>query len=375
MRKIFAAVEEIFKGDYPVLLIDNAFVEKYIEVRTTRPVQFDPSQKRKNLKPCEPVTALANMKDYSTAIRAVVNFRKADMETLLPRNPFSSVKWPRGPEYEKKLRDPATLELYKALMSSWIDPNSGERLPAPVDVIDQTGRLRLLVATLFHYGPRPGSVLNLWRSDFILDVDALRAKLRQAGGAHRESWAPVFAANGAVWFDRMYSKCKFGRLVPMSAAYRQEVDLYLRRSGITDSKSPMFPRASDPTLPVSYSSIGRPRTYRSGGRLKRKGGLYVEAMLLARDYAARVGLDSDELIPIVPGQVLHAWRRTFATVLDGLGWGKRTVGDRVELDRHVNFIGNWTVTGGGIREERYVALDPQLLLAAVEFNLNPAKQM
>ena len=120
-------------------------------------------------------------------------------------------------------------------------------------------------------------------------------------------------------------------------------------------------------METSYSSIGRRRTYQPDGSLKRKGGLYVEAMLLARDYAALVGMDPDELVPMVPGQILHAWRRTFATVLDGLGWGKRTVGDLMDLDRHVNFIGNWTVTGGGIREERYVPIDPRLLLAAVEF--------
>lgn len=101
------------------------------------------------------------------------------------------------------------------------------------------------------------------------------------------------------------------------------------------------------------------------------GGWYTEALYLARSYLERQGHDADRAIPMEPdrpdqllrGFKAHAWRRLWATKLERLGYGKSTSKGDFDLDRHVNFMGSWTILGGGIREERYVRLDPGVLVA------------
>ena len=95
----------------------------------------------------------------------------------------------------------------------------------------------------------------------------------------------------------------------------------------------------------------------------------------ADQHLERLGQDPDVVIPtdpddptkILDGFKAHAWRRWWATKLERLGYGKKTSKDDFDLDRHVNFMGSWTILGGGIREERYVQLDPHVLCAIANF--------
>jgi integrase len=362
LERVFDTVLEIFGGGFPLHLIGDSFVRNYIERRTSDGIAFKRVQ-RLELAPCQPCTALGDVKDFAAAIRTLC--KVPDGDPVLAADPFRNVTWPDGEEFEKRYREPASVELYEVLMAEFTDPKTGERLPAPVDVIDPSGALRWLVAVLFHTGHRLNSCLNLRAGHIVTDLPTIRQKLHEARGAHRAQWAKAFAVHGAIWFDGAHEKGKRTRLVPMSLGLHLEWIRYTTLHGEWAPSDVLMPAVLDATRPMSKSTLCKTRY--SNGVTEKKGGRYREALYLAREYLARAGRDPDDIAPMVKGEFIHGWRRCFATTLRDLGWGNFDFGEKVHLERHVNFLGGWSILGGHVREERYVRLDAELLLAAVNF--------
>lgn len=172
----------------------------------------------------------------------------------------------------------------------------------------------------------------------------------------------------------------------MSPALRAHIDAHVARlqaAGYsTAPDAPLFPRPTAPKAPASANTLYKvrsvePRTLRSGKvkRQNKKGGWYTEALYLVREYVERMGQDPEKVVPMDPddptrileGFKAHAWRGWWATKMERLGYGKRTSKEEFDMDRHVSFMGSWTILGGDIREERYVDLDPRVLVSIACF--------
>lgn len=374
--------------------IDDQWVKSFIAWRTAKPITLRRrfSNGRENtvtLQPVSPVTALANVKDYDQVLEYAHRLRRgARKERLISTNPLRNIK--KWPKHEKALRECASDELYELLMVPTIllDASGTEvTLPAPVDVCDRSGLgiLRTVVALKYHTARRREAVLGLNCGDVLTSRKDVRGMLRRLGGAHRSDWADRFE-HGAILFRGELDKNGYARLFPMSSALRRHIDAHLARLRAsrhsTGPDAPLFPRMTTALQSASVNSLYKVRsvelrTLVSGETKTRAkpGGWYTEALYLARSYLERQGHDADRAIPMEPdrpdqllrGFKAHAWRRLWATKLERLGYGKSTSKGDFDLDRHVNFMGSWTILGGGIREERYVRLDPGVLVAISRF--------
>lgn len=381
------------RGFHP-LEIDEKWVKDFIHWRASRSVTLrrkyaDGRVATITLDAVAPVTALGNAKDYDHVLRFAHSQRRGpERKRLLPANPLREIK--RWPKFEKALRERASDELYELLMTPLVYQNErgeGVVLPAPVDACDPSGLgiLRTVVALQYHTARRREAVLGLRCSDVVTDKRELTRVLRKLKGAHRVEWADVFR-HGVIVFRGELDKNGYARVFPMSRVLRSLVDGHLERLGaagyLTTADAPLFPRAKSATETFSINTMYKcrsveTRTLKSGEvrTRRRKGGWYTEALYLAREYLERLGQDPDVVIPtdpddptkILDGFKAHAWRRWWATKLERLGYGKKTSKDDFDLDRHVNFMGSWTILGGGIREERYVQLDPHVLCAIANF--------
>lgn len=376
------------------LQIDESWARGFIDWRMTQTIELVrtyPSGARDaaTLAPVGGVTALNNLRDYDQVIQFAYEFRRgAGRQRLMESNPLREIRnWPR---YEKALRERASDELYELLMTPLrLTGDTGVEvvLPAPVDAADPTGLgiVRTVVALKYHTARRREAVLNLRCGDVITSGSAIRRVLRKLGGAHRPDWAEVFV-HGVLVFRAEFDKSSYGRVFPMSGVLRGHVDAHLARLAAagysTAHEAPLFPRPTAAGEPAAASTLYRIRSVRSwqlsSGEVRvrdRKGGWYTEALYIAREYLERQGLDPDAVVPtdpddptkILDGFKAHAWRGWWATKLERLGFGKNTSASDFDLDRHANFAGSWSILGEGIREERYVDLDPRVLLAIASF--------
>lgn len=375
------------------LLLDRAWAERFIRWRTREAVTLrrkhaDGREEVISLPPVAPVTALGQLKDYDRIMEFAYRKRRgSDHTRLIPANPLREIQWPT---YEKALRERASDELYALLMlpTNYVDEGGATvTRPAPVDACDPSGLgiLRTIVAVKYHTARRRTAVLGLRCGDVLRDRREVRTTLLRLRGAHRKDWAELFV-DGAILFRAELDKNGYERIFPMSPALRAHVDAYIARlecAGYsTAAEAPLFPRPTDPDVPASENTLYKvrsveSRTLRSGEvkRRDKKGGWYTEALYLVRDYCERTGLDPDKVVPMDPedpsrileGFKAHAWRGWWATKMERLGYGKNTSKEEFDLDRHVNFMGSWTILGGDIREERYVDLDPRVLLSIACF--------
>lgn len=376
------------------LQINEEWARNLIDWRMTQTIELvrkypNGSREAVTLGPVSGVTALSNLRDYDQVLQFAYEFRRGpDRQRLIESNPLREIRsWPK---YEKDLRERASDALYELLMTPLrVTDAAGEEviLPAPVDASDPTGLgiVRTVVALKYHTARRREAVLQMRCGDVITSEREVRRTLRALGGAHRPDWAVVFE-HGVLVFRAEFDKSGYGRVFPMSRVLRAHVDAHLARLAeagySTASDAPLFPRPTAADEPAAASTLYRIRSVRSwrlrSGEMQfrdRKGGWYTEALYLAREYLERQGVDPDTVVPtdpddptkILDGFKAHAWRGWWATKMERLGFGKTTSASDFDLDRHANFAGSWSILGDGIREERYVDLDPRVLLAIAQF--------
>lgn len=389
LRLIMDIIENEYGLEQSVLAVDSTWVADFIHRRTKRGIRFSPRFGRRDLRPCDLVTAVSNLNDLATIVQHACDLPHPLDRTrpLLAYNPLTRPSVRKAiPPVEKRLRPVSEFSIFRELMTPG-RTSDGVPTPPPVERTDPTGKgvLRCILATLVYHGRRERAVLNLRRGDLCLTIDEVRAKLREVGGVHDPTWADHFVY-GAIHYRPEFDKNGYDRLCPMSAAHRAEIDHYLDRSGLREAPpdTPLFPSYRDCRVPISPSTLYSQRyertkvDRRTGRRIAtghvEKGGWYTEAVHLAREEIADRGEDPDTVVPLEVAFSRHGWRRWFANHLERLGYGRKTVtvGDnRLDLDRHVSFLGSWTILGGGIKQERYVRLDPRILMAAISFE--PAK--
>ena len=225
--------------------------------------------------------------------------------------------------------------------------------------------------------------------DLLFDLVSIRRHLRKVGGVHRAKWAALFAPHGAIYWRPEPDKESYARVVPISGVLRRLLEAYLKLLPSRDPDAPLFPSPQNPARPISASTVFKTRSLRTSrtkkareGRSKdtwkiRAGGWFTEAVFELRAQLALEGRDPGDLIPLdideETGSVTlpwkaHGYRRRYATILERLGYEDKEDKDaRSNLDRHGNFVGGWSILGGGIKEERYVELDAAVLVAAVNF--------
>ncbi len=381
------------RSTYP-LQIDESWARRFIDWRMTQTIDLarkypDGSREAMTLTPVGGVTALGNIRDYDQVLQFAYEIRRGPRrQRLIKSNPLREIRnWPR---YEKALRERASDELYELLMTPLRiahDAGGETVLPAPVDAADPTGLgiVRTVVAVKYHTARRREAVLQMRCGDIVTSEREIRRSVRMLGGAHRPDWAGVFE-HGVLVFRAEFDKSGYGRVFPMSAVLRAHVDAHLARltaAGYsTADEAPLFPRPTAAGEPAAASTLYRIRSVRSwtvsSGEVRlrdRKGGWYTEALYIAREYLERQGRDPDAVVPtdpddpskILDGFKAHAWRGWWATMMERLGFGKSTSASDFDFDRHANFAGSWSILGDGIREERYVDLDPRVLLAIANF--------
>lgn len=214
----------------------------------------------------------------------------------------------------------------------------------------------------------------------LYDVRDIRDKLRACGGVHRAEWAEVFAEHGALYWSPEVDKESYERVTPISRHLRPFLDAHLESLPSREPDAPLFPSPEDPTQPVDATTIVGTRCLREEHRWKlREGGWLTEALYHVRAQLAVEGRDPQELIPLEVDEnrrgvgkanlpwKLHGYRRLYATLLERCGYGQKQAGeDRIHLDRHASFLGGWSILGEGVKEERYVDLDPVILKAAAD---------
>jgi len=329
------------------------------------------------LESVDAVTAVNNFKDFSTVLNRVGKLKAGD-DTRLFSNPIRDMKWPkevtittgvrpRKKKVVKEKRDPFTLDQLLMLLSPFEFTDTDGRavkLPAPVDVVDPTGALRLIIMIAMFTGRRFEAILQLRIENIALDVGRIHEVLERADEEARRDWAQYFV-HGAIDFSGEWDKESYHWPVPICSLLRQALDHYLDFRGLRSG--PLFPAERNPEKPLAQSTVSRnPWTDPKTGKVKI--GRFDRAWRLAREYLKRAGRNPDQLMPIRKGYKLHRIRAFFATQMEKLGFGKANYGamDGHTFDDHVNYIGGWAMSAK-IKNDRYIPRDPEVLMGVVEW--------
>lgn len=364
-----------------VTAIDKRHIREFLMARIEEGVSFPERLNRQDLPPVKPVTAQHNLEDFGRITSHAADRRLEDGTALLEMDPLASIDWPDEWDFERDHEEPVPEEVHFGLLEPWTDPRTGEEFPPPVDRVDPSGLLRTLLQVHFLTGHRAASIRNLLVGHVLTSVRDIRAALRDCGGVHRASWAEVFAEHGALYWAAETDKQSYERVTPISRYLRPVLDAHLDRLPSRAPDAPLFPSPRDPSKPIGETTLVRTRCFRQGHLWKlRKGGWVTEAMYLLRAQLAVEGRDPDKLMPLDVsrreaggGKATLPWklknyRDRYATMLDRLGYGRSRAGeDRVNLDRHGDFLGGWSILDRDVKEERYVELDPTILKAAADF--------
>lgn len=378
MELVIDLVDEIWGLETRAAAVDRPKVDEFIQIRVEEGVTFSHCD-RPNLPTIKPVTALQNLRDFNRITQHAATVRLDDGTPLLRENPFNRIKWPSGSEFEKEHQDPIPDEVHLRLLKPWTDPRTGHVLPAPVDRIDPSGLLRCLLMVAYLTGHRSRSICNLRVGDLLFEKREIRQRLHTCGKPHLPDWADAFAEHGAIYWSPELDKQSYERVTPISRHLRPHLDAYLETLPSRKPDAPLFPSPKDSDRPIGKSTLFRVRGRREVDENNpwklRKGGWFTEAVYLLRGQLALEGEDPDELIPLevddsgksnLPWK-LHGYRSLYASRLDRLGYGQRQVGkDKIDLNRHGDFLGGWSILGRGVKQERYVELDGELLKAAAD---------
>lgn len=374
-------VDALWGLDIPAAAVDQGKVAAFIRARTEKVVSFSGTYGRRALEPVQHGTAIKNLRTFARITAYAADRRQPTGEPLLAEDSFRRISWPMAPGRDKEHREPIPCSVHRALLVPWRHPRTGEELAAPVDRVDPTGLLRMLLHVLFFTGHRLGAVLGLQVGDLLFEEEAVRRHLGRLGGAHRVWWARLFARHGAIRWRAEKEKDSRGRVIPISPALRRLLETYVETLPSPAPDAPLFPSPRDSRRPIGASTLFRVRCVRpaapGGGWKIRSGGWFTEALFQLRAQLALEGIDPGELVPVDVDEATrtvrlpwkaHSYRRRFARTLRRLGY---VATDRLDgacdLDRHMRFLGGWSILGRGVMLERYAELDPAVLVAAVSF--------
>ncbi|HEU4631700.1 MAG TPA: tyrosine-type recombinase/integrase, partial [Gemmatimonadaceae bacterium] len=155
---------------------------------------------------------------------------------LLVVDPLEGITIP----HEKNMRRPVSTEArFQATL-------------AKADVVDPTGRFRLLLVLARHTGRRLNAMCQLRASDVLRTRDAVAQALGEAGMdlAHAEHWP-----HGALRFREHSDKLGFEGVAPLSREARAALDAYLgAHPRVGDA--PLFPSTADPAVPIYKTVAG-----------------------------------------------------------------------------------------------------------------------
>ena len=324
------------------------------------------------LGPVGAYTARKTFQDYYTCITHVCRLRDAENRVIWSRHPWSGVTIPRSvrvvedghsvmKQAEAKLRFPFPLALAKALLHS-----PGDGIPAPVDVVDPSGQLRMMVVIAVFMGRRAKTIRNLSLRDLGRTQSEVRRILNEANFID-PIHAPVFQ-HGVIRFPAGPDKQSLFHPAPIGRIVAMEIDRYLLKH---EGSSPLlFPRPKDSSRPASYQTFFKvpwedPKT----GRVKI--GRFSRALDLVEEQIRDSGEDPGSVVPRRHGDGIHRFRSTWATEMDRLGWGGSGKADRrASAQLHVDYMGGWSADlkgGQSARQSHYLELDPHWLQAIADW--------
>lgn len=411
IERIFDIAIALKGAEWSVLLIDERFVDLYMERRTKTTIEFPDHLDRPNtaLPPCSEYTAAKELHNLAAQIRKLSDMPRApgEADRALRFCPF------RSPLVVKRMPDPQALmgppkrplhaEHLVELLGEWTDPE-GKVHPAPVDAVDSSGQLRLTVAIMYDQARRRESVTMPRRRNIALTEPEVRAMLERINGPIRPEWAHHFV-NGLMEWEAEEDKQGFHRVYPISTFMKAELLLFEARDGWMkrDPDDWLFRSSSDPKLSLPWHTLyntPEPRKAEAGQeyidasgekrkaeggetchfangevRYKRRGGRYQRAVALLRHRLRTEGRNPDAVFPVYKGEVAHGWRDGWAVRMNELGYGQTIkVDDKLEidLDQNADYLGDWAVSGT-VKHERYVSLHPLVLMGIVE--CHPAKEV
>ena len=351
----------------------------------------------------KPNTAVERLQDFGTAVTYVAALQPENVGVpkgfvLVPRHPLlrPNVKWPdKGRDAR---REPATTEFFDLLMNPFtytaVDGTTVTLTP-PVDAVDPTGRLRLVVAFAYYTGRRMGAITNLRWENLISDKNRMRNVLSKSDYGSRP-WADAWSL--LIDFVREHDKEGHYWPVPAGELLMAEIELY--RARCTRHTGPLFRSVEQPGKPASESYFTKAPALKERKRVATyvRMGLVEHAFYTAIEYLERSGR-SDDVTRILPvrmrdpeeyaedlpfvklvGERLvgrwailtahknHIWRHCHATEMEEHGWsaGERDDG-RIPMDLYASYMGSWATGTKNTRDERYCHLNPELLLACASW--------
>lgn len=341
-------------------------------------------------------TAIEYLQDFATAITYVKALDPRELGlpgdyVMVPKHPLvdGNIIWPDKEQDNR--REAATMELYALLMTEfvYVDENGTTiTLPAPVDAVDPSGQLRLILATMFWTGRRIEAVLQLRFEDDVKDRSRMREILRKSDYGERK-WADYFPR--MLNFIREHDKEGHHWPIPMADGLAVEWDLFYSR----------VERRKGRVFSLSYGQVVREPCFKSDQKTDKRRfsgvGLIEKAYYLAASYLERAGRSEDvsKYLPVRPrdteeypgdaefisrkpddpigrwafiaGHKLHIWRHCHVTIMDELGWGGERDDKDITLDVYASYLASWATGSKSTRDDRYRHQNPELMVACANF--------
>lgn len=354
LERIWAIVNYWFGLRRPVSWYGPRFVARYIELRTTRSIEFPKHWGRRPCRPTKTRTAVNELKDLTGVIAFAIKRGKART------NPLDGYEWDQewlqGDQHAVEHMEEAHSRRHQILMapSQRIDPRTGSRLAAPIDRLrtrDHGARARCIQAVLFHSGHRTVSVLGMLCEDVAFTRDDMRRVLAETPN-HRAWWADQWPYGAISWRQ---SKVDNRRVTPISRALRIELDRWRAKHPDWAPGRPVFPQMADTSKPLVYDQVNK---------------WLHRAMKLAREDLEAQQVAVQQIDRWLSGEILHGWRDHWATKMDELGYGwdaaAKQGNTKLDLHNHVAFMGDWAVAGG-TQAEVYAKLNPGILQAIANY--------
>jgi hypothetical protein len=347
------AIVELWYGLWrAVSYFDSRWVEDYLTRRTSQAIRFPKQYQRRECRPVEMRTAVAELKDFAGVLEWA---RKQEIISHNPLHGYEWKRWLQGDQHAVVHMEEAHTRRYQLLLArpQLTDSFTGVRMDAPIHriaCVDGGARARITHALLFHHGHRLISTRSILCEDVALTPEETRALLRLAPN-HREWWADHFPHGGILW---RRSKVDYLRFTPFSRAMRIEMDRWRAHHPGWRAGMPLIPSISDSARPVAETSV-REWTQK--------------AFAIIREDLGQSGVPAEQVSRWLSGSILHGYRDHWATIMDQLGYGwdaAKQGSSKLDLHNHVAFLGDWK-TAGGTQAEIYAKLHPGILQAIMEF--------
>ncbi len=310
-------------------------------------------------------TARKTFTDYYTCIAHVCDLRDANNRKIWPQHPWAGVAIPtevtvkRDGESVKvqakpKKRFPYPPALIRALLHS---PGNG--IPAPVDLVDPSGQLRLIIVLAVFTGRRIESILALRLCDVGRTPSEVYRILNE-GDLIDPVHAHVFL-HGVLRFPPEKDKESLSQPIPIGEIIAIEIDRYLLKH---EGTSPhLFPRPTDSSQSASYQTFFKvPWTDPKTGRLK--GSRFSRALSIVEKQIRERGEDPRRVVPGRFGDGIHRFRSTWCGIMDRLWYSSGKPDRRGSVQQHLDYIAGWKTflaDPQSTRQTHYLELDPNWL--------------